>query len=381
MWNISVPISFKVDGHKKPFSVNLNIYRNAYFRLLNDAKVRFKEIVTPSFRNIPKQDHIRLTYTLYPQSKRKVDTANVCCIVDKFFSDALVEAKVITDDNHTVVLSVLYRYGNVDPTNPRCEVLIETAHPDDGEDNMKLKSQRKVDQMQIVLNESEITAALTEYARDRGILQDGQTLDIDLKATRGDEGYTAIMGVVGASGTRLTRDETRAQLKGARMDVEGEDAPEAAPTAQSDTVNPSTGQVFQSVSDEPARQPAASGTAVTETAVAQEAPVADAPESVFADAPAESRTTSEEAVTTAEDTGTATPVNQPIVSAEPASSTALPGTVENLNQAQEAVATEQGLKVPADAIDAPAQDAQAVQAEAGAAPAPRGSLFATLNKQ
>jgi hypothetical protein len=66
-----------------------------------------------------------LIYTLFTVSKRLCDTANICCIVDKFFSDSLVHAKKIEDDNFTVVLSSLYRYGGHDKSNPRVEVTIE----------------------------------------------------------------------------------------------------------------------------------------------------------------------------------------------------------------------------------------------------------------
>ena len=66
----------------------------------------------------------RFTYTLFQQSGRATDVANVLSIVDKFTCDALVELGVLPDDNHKIVKEVVYRYGGVDKENPRAELEI-----------------------------------------------------------------------------------------------------------------------------------------------------------------------------------------------------------------------------------------------------------------
>lgn len=70
-------------------------------------------------------DKITLEYTLYPKTKRLVDVANVCSIVDKYFYDALVETGKLPDDNYNHLSSVFYRFREVDKDNPRVVVTLK----------------------------------------------------------------------------------------------------------------------------------------------------------------------------------------------------------------------------------------------------------------
>lgn len=110
---------------KKKFILNLNNYRNANFFLLNNAKKSYKEAVREQLKELPRFDKIKLTYVYYPNSNRRYDISNICSIVDKFFSDALVETGHLEDDNYYFIPSVLYLMGKVDKDNPRVEILIE----------------------------------------------------------------------------------------------------------------------------------------------------------------------------------------------------------------------------------------------------------------
>ena len=74
---------------------------------------------------LPKMDKIRLTYILFPQTKRRTDIGNVLSIHDKFFCDALVEFKRLPDDDYRYIDEVMYKFGRVDKENPRVEVWIE----------------------------------------------------------------------------------------------------------------------------------------------------------------------------------------------------------------------------------------------------------------
>lgn len=123
MWIINLPLSVP-QTKKKAFYLNLNIYRNANFHTLNKAKISFKDTVAPLLTHLPKLNQISLSYELYLGSKREVDVANVCSIVDKFFSDTLVELGYLPDDNYKHVLGVQYLFGSVDSKNPRIEVTI-----------------------------------------------------------------------------------------------------------------------------------------------------------------------------------------------------------------------------------------------------------------
>lgn len=122
MIEIDLPLTIKLG--RKQYALNLNFYRNAYYRTLNDMKVKFTEEITPKILNLPFYKTVSLTYTLYPKSKRLCDVANVCSIVDKFFCDALVKNQKLEDDNYTIVKDVKYQFGEIDKENPRVTVTI-----------------------------------------------------------------------------------------------------------------------------------------------------------------------------------------------------------------------------------------------------------------
>lgn len=111
---------------KKDFILNLNNYRNTHFLVLNKAKVKYKEIIQPQIVSLPQYERIGLMLTLYPKTNRLTDVANVCSIHEKFFADALVEAGKLPDDSYIYLPETGYRFGEVDPINPRVEI---TIHP------------------------------------------------------------------------------------------------------------------------------------------------------------------------------------------------------------------------------------------------------------
>lgn len=126
-WTVSLPLRVMV-SKKKDFLLNLNVYRNANFRILAAAKINYTKAILPLVRHLPKMEMIGITYRLFPASKRLADVANICCIVDKFFSDTLVEVGCIKDDNYTIVPYVEFKMGEVDPTNPRVEATVCLFH-------------------------------------------------------------------------------------------------------------------------------------------------------------------------------------------------------------------------------------------------------------
>ena len=122
---ISVPLVVSTSKNKK-FILNLNNYRNAHHFILNTAKVKFKEMILEKIYCLPEfKNKIKITYTLFPGSHRKLDLSNVFSIVDKFFCDALTEAKKLPDDNYNFIPEVVYKFGEIDVNNPRVEINIE----------------------------------------------------------------------------------------------------------------------------------------------------------------------------------------------------------------------------------------------------------------
>ena len=112
---------------------SMNQYRNAYFRVLSVVKKVFTKIVLKELRKqgIYKKDGPRhaigqhiLEYVLYPRNDGRVDVANVCAVVDKFAADTLVKGGFFDDDDSGRVPIVIYRLGDVDSENPRCELFV-----------------------------------------------------------------------------------------------------------------------------------------------------------------------------------------------------------------------------------------------------------------
>jgi hypothetical protein len=186
---VSVPISVPVTKKKK-FYLNLNQYRNAHHFTLSRAKVNFHEIVAPIIKHLPRYDTVTFIYTLFTGSEQLVDTPNVCSIVDKFFSDVMVTCQKLEDDNRKIVLGSIYLYGGVDRFNPRCEVTMIPGAITFGP--------AEEEPMQITINQAEIEEAIRDFVTKKLTVNAGQRIDIDLKATRGDEGYTAIIDIVDA---------------------------------------------------------------------------------------------------------------------------------------------------------------------------------------
>lgn len=162
MWKVDLPLKIPISSTKY-FALNLNTYRNAHFQVLNKAKKNFTEAVLPKIYEIPSLNKAKITYTLFPGSKRLCDISNICSIVDKFFCDALVEANCLIDDNYTRLTNIEYKIGSIDPINPRVEAVIE-----------------RIDDMQIVieLTSEDLNDIVKTYLEDKVKLQEGESFNL-----------------------------------------------------------------------------------------------------------------------------------------------------------------------------------------------------------
>ncbi len=116
---------------KKGFILNMNNYRNANFHILNKAKNLYKELMLEQINKLPELNTVvKVKFTWFPVDARKGDVSNVCCIHDKFFMDALVEAGKLEDDNYDFIKNVSYHFGEIDRTNPRVQIEIEERNED-----------------------------------------------------------------------------------------------------------------------------------------------------------------------------------------------------------------------------------------------------------
>jgi len=119
----SVPLRIGV-SKTKTVPMNMNWYRNAHYRTSNAAKIKFSDEI-----NIPELDvplaACKITFVFYYGSARRQDIDNSLSVIAKFTQDSLVAAKVILDDDYTIVRQVTGIYGGLDRKNPRCEVIVE----------------------------------------------------------------------------------------------------------------------------------------------------------------------------------------------------------------------------------------------------------------
>lgn len=106
----------------KKYYLNLNIYRNTHFQVLNQAKYAYKEEVRKSLMAGHKitEYPLELRYTLYVSTKRRIDLTNVISVIDKFTQDALVELGIIEDDSILYIQRVTAVFGGINKHNPRC---------------------------------------------------------------------------------------------------------------------------------------------------------------------------------------------------------------------------------------------------------------------
>lgn len=196
VYTISVPLSVPVTKKGRHWHLNLNQYRNTHFQTLNKAKVAFHDIVKPRLQALPRMNAVNLVYTLFPRNNQLCDTNNICSIVDKFFSDTLVSCGIIEDDNFRIVVKSTFEYGEIDKSDPRVEVTIEpvgSTHDETAEDD---QTKRDIQPMQITIVQTEIEDAIRKHILSQVAVREGNRIDIDLRATRGAEGFQAIINIV-----------------------------------------------------------------------------------------------------------------------------------------------------------------------------------------
>lgn len=117
------PLSVRISA-TRGFSLNLNIYRNSHYQILNKAKKSYKSIMTHQMLNSKSYRKCYIEYKLFPKTKRLCDIGNILSIHDKFFCDAMVDLGKLVDDNYKIVPKIFYCMGEVDKDNPRVEIIV-----------------------------------------------------------------------------------------------------------------------------------------------------------------------------------------------------------------------------------------------------------------
>lgn len=119
------PLAIKINS-KRQFILNLNNYRNAYFRTLNSAKVNYKAYMKEQILNeiYKPLEKIAIQYKVFKGDRRRFDIGNVTSIHQKFFEDAIVELGKLPDDRHENLPLTFDSFGGISTDRPRVEITI-----------------------------------------------------------------------------------------------------------------------------------------------------------------------------------------------------------------------------------------------------------------
>lgn len=150
-FKLKLPMRIRT-SRKKVTALNLNVYRNLHYRSLTALKHKFQDHGKKLLRDqgVPPLGRIRLRYQVFAKTKREFDVANICSIVDKFFSDTLQHAGIIEDDNWKFLDDVSFGFGGF-TAEEHVLVTITEIEP------------RKGNAMRILLDEADIQNALDSF--------------------------------------------------------------------------------------------------------------------------------------------------------------------------------------------------------------------------
>jgi len=155
-YSVRIPTYVHI-SKKNQKAVNLNVYRNLHHHHLNTQKKNFADEVKPLLRGKPNAEQIWIHYTIYAPSNRRLDTMNIGSIADKYFSDTMVEAGKIPDDNTDHIVLSTFSFGGLSKMDGHA---IATVHILDTQ-----KEQKEPENMRILLDQEDIQAALNAYVK------------------------------------------------------------------------------------------------------------------------------------------------------------------------------------------------------------------------
>lgn len=141
---------------KNQKAVNLNIYRNLHHYHLNTQKKNFADEVTPLLRAMPKAEQVWIHYTIFAPRNGRLDTMNVGSITDKYFSDTMVEAGKIPDDNTDHIVLSTFSFGGLSQMDGHAIVTVHILDPIETKESTH---------MRLFLDQSDIQSALNAYAK------------------------------------------------------------------------------------------------------------------------------------------------------------------------------------------------------------------------
>ena len=115
---LPLPTYTKGRGDKKrELMVSLNNFFPMHYIQKNNVKQAYHKAVKEWVMTLPKYKTIQPNYVIYFNNKRKKDLDNYTFPMHKFLMDALVENKIIEDDNYDYVTKITTEFGGLDTEN------------------------------------------------------------------------------------------------------------------------------------------------------------------------------------------------------------------------------------------------------------------------
>lgn len=124
-------ILFSLNNYLMPLKSNKTI--NTYY--LEKAKADLMEEVTAAIQDVKPIENFPcdLLITIYRETDRQTDMGNYS-VLEKFTTDAIVQAGIIPDDCYKYIRSVSFLDGGKDRSNPRAEYFLREQKLDNIEE-------------------------------------------------------------------------------------------------------------------------------------------------------------------------------------------------------------------------------------------------------
>ena len=120
--DVLLPRKTKAD---KKYTLNINIYRNTHYQILNQAKNIYNRNLKKQIEVLPEFEYLsEVSYIIYKKSARDFDTPNIGSIISKFFMDALVIYHKIPDDNYRYTPRHIFDFGGVGSSD-YCKIILK----------------------------------------------------------------------------------------------------------------------------------------------------------------------------------------------------------------------------------------------------------------
>ncbi|WP_201353833.1 hypothetical protein [Hydrogenimonas urashimensis] len=123
MIRLTLPLPTYVKAGRQKL-LTMNDYRNIHYRVSAEAKRTYKEIAWAHLRPHRRKhyDRVHIHYTIFFETNHRKDIGNVGAVIDKFFSDALVDAKIIPDDCQRNITAISFEYGGIGPERVEIDI-------------------------------------------------------------------------------------------------------------------------------------------------------------------------------------------------------------------------------------------------------------------